>query len=51
MTYLEIVTRNTELDISDIKTAMIDRAAWKQIVHETSIEDRIKKKELIYEYI
>ena len=42
LTYLDIVSRDAEIDISDIRTAMMDRDVWKKVVKGISFEDRLK---------
>ena len=42
LTFLDIVARDAELDLCDVRGAMLDRAVWKQIVDGISIEDRPK---------
>ena len=42
LTFLDIVARDAGLDVGDIRTAMLDRAVWRQIVDGISIEDRLK---------
>ena len=42
LTFLDSVARDTGLDVGDLKGAMLDRAVWRKIVEEFSIEDRPK---------
>ena len=42
LTFLDIVARDADLDVCEMRGAMLDRAVWKQIVDGISIEDRPK---------
>ena len=42
LTFLDIVGRDANLDVGDIRTVMLDRAVWRQVVDGISIEDRPK---------
>ena len=42
LTFLDIVARDAELDVHEMKTVMLDRAVWRHVVDGISIEDRPK---------
>ena len=42
LTFLDIVARDAELDVHEMRTVMLDRAVWRHVVDGISIEDRPK---------
>ena len=42
LTFLDTVARDAGLDVGDVRTVMLDRAVWRQILDGISIEDRPK---------
>ena len=42
LTFLDIIARDAELDVHEMRTVMLDRAVWRHVVDGISIEDRPK---------
>ena len=44
LTFLDIVARDAELDVHEMRTVLLDRAVWRHVVDGISIEDRPNSK-------